>query len=139
MKRMRKAAAFFILSILIFTGCVAKETTPDVLKDGDVIGNGDTCFHFVIEDEKEEQIEVEVKTKEKTVGEALQKLHVISGTEGDYGLYIETVNGVTADYEKDQKYWAFYIDGEYAQQGIDQTKIQPDSTYLLKMETALTE
>ncbi len=41
------------------------------------------------------------------------------GSEGQYGLFINTVNGLTADYDKDHAYWAIYVDGEYAQNGAD--------------------
>ena len=39
---------------------------------------------------------------------------LIAGEDSDYGLYVKTVNGVTVDYDTDGKYWAFYVDGEYA-------------------------
>ena len=139
MKKMKKVVALLLLGVMLVTGCGAAETKSDVLKNGDVIGSGDTSFDFVIVDEEESEIKVEVKTDEETVGDALQKLHVISGTEGDYGLFVDTVNGITADYEKDQVYWAFYIDDEYAQEGISMTKIDPDSTYMMKIEEALAE
>lgn len=42
-----------------------------------------------------------------------------SGTEGEFGLMVETVNGVTADYNADQSYWGFYVNGEYCNSGID--------------------
>lgn len=42
-----------------------------------------------------------------------------SGTESEYGLMVETVNGVTADYNVDQSYWGFYVNDEYCNYGID--------------------
>lgn len=42
-----------------------------------------------------------------------------SGTESEYGLMVETVNGVTADYNVDQSYWGFYVNGTYCNLGID--------------------
>ena len=41
------------------------------------------------------------------------------GTDSDMGLYITTVNGVTADYEKDGAYWSIMVNGEYGQYGAD--------------------
>ena len=73
-------------------------------------------------------------TDEKTVGAALQKLGLIAGDDSEYGLYVKTVNGVTVDYDKDGKYWAFYIDGEYAQTGVDSTDVTAGSTYTFKVE-----
>jgi len=42
-----------------------------------------------------------------------------SGSTSEYGLMVETVNGVTADWNVDQSYWAFYVNGEYCEYGID--------------------
>ena len=61
-------------------------------------------------------------------------LGLISGDESEYGLYVKTVNGVTLDYDKDGKYWAFYVDGEYAATGVDSTDIAAGSTYTFKVE-----
>ncbi|MDD5953930.1 MAG: DUF4430 domain-containing protein [Firmicutes bacterium] len=40
-----------------------------------------------------------------------------------------TVNGITADWDTEKAYWAFYIDGEYAQTGVDATEITAGATY----------
>ena len=56
---------------------------------------------------------------------------LIAGEEGDYGLYVKVVNGITADYDVDQSYWAFYIDGDYAMSGVDTTAITEGVTYQL--------
>lgn len=134
---MKKIVALLLLAVMMLTGCDGKAKNPEILKDGDTIGTGAAAFTFVIEDDQGERITVTVNTDEKTVGDALLKLHVIAGEQGAYGLYVDTVNGVTADYEKDQKYWAFYVDGAYAQEGISMTEINPDSVYMLKMEAAM--
>ena len=46
----------------------------------------------------------------------------------------KTVNGVTVDYDTDGKYWAFYVDGEYAATGVDSTDITAGATYTFKAE-----
>ncbi|MBE6639191.1 MAG: DUF4430 domain-containing protein [Ruminococcaceae bacterium] len=73
-----------------------------------------------------------VKTDKETVGDALMEHGLITGEEGQYGLYIKKVNGITADYDKDGYYWAFYIDGEYAMTGVDGTEISQDAIYKLE-------
>ena len=72
-----------------------------------------------------------VKTDKDTVGEALIEHGLISGEDGAYGLYVKVVNGMTADYDVDQSYWAFYINGEYAMSGVDTTEIVEGTTYRL--------
>ena len=51
--------------------------------------------------------------------------------DGPYGLYILSVNGIVADYNVDQTYWAFYENGEYALSGVDTTEIVPGTLYAL--------
>ena len=43
-------------------------------------------------------------------------------------------NCVTVDYDQDGKYWAFYVDGEYAATGVDSTDITAGATYTFKAE-----
>ena len=73
-----------------------------------------------------------IHTDKKTVGEALLEHKLIDGDEGEFGLYIKKVNGITADFDVDQSYWAFYIDGEYAMTGVDATDIDQDAEYKLE-------
>ena len=77
---------------------------------------------------------ITVKTDKKMVGEALLDEKIVEGDMGDYGLYVKKVNGIVADYDVDQTYWAFYIDGEYAMTGVDVTEIVEGSTYMMKVE-----
>lgn len=56
---------------------------------------------------------------------------LIAGDESDYGLYVTSVNGITADWATENAYWAFYINGEYAQTGVDSTEIVAGTTYEL--------
>lgn len=76
----------------------------------------------------------QITTNKSTVGEALMDEGLLAGEPGPYGLYVKTVNGITLDYDKDGKYWAFYVDGEYGLTGVDETAIQPGSTYCFKPE-----
>ena len=76
----------------------------------------------------------EIATDKQTVGEALLEQGIIAGELSDYGLYVKTVDGLTLDYETDGKYWAFYVDGEYAMTGVDATDITDGSTYAFKPE-----
>ena len=72
-----------------------------------------------------------IHTDKTTVGDALLEHKLIAGEEGEYGLYVKVVNGITADYNVDQSYWLFYINGEYAMNGVDATEIAANTTYRL--------
>ena len=75
-----------------------------------------------------------MNTDKTVVGEALLDTGIIAGEDGDFGLYVKTVNGITADFDVDGTYWAFYINGEYAMTGVDQTDITPGTAYAMKVE-----
>ncbi|MBR4445115.1 MAG: DUF4430 domain-containing protein, partial [Solobacterium sp.] len=47
----------------------------------------------------------------------------------EYGLFINAVNGLTADYDKDGAYWAIYVNGEYGSYGADQQPVTDKDTY----------
>lgn len=99
-----------------------------------ILGEGQTTFGFVVVDKDGNETRFEIHTDKETVGDALLELELISGEVGDYGLYVKTVNGITADYDVDQTYWAFYINGEYAMSGVDSTTIENDAVYSFKVE-----
>ena len=86
----------------------------------------------VVEVEAAEQtVTFTIHTDAETVGAALLEHDLIAGDEGQYGLYVKVVNGMTADYDVDQSYWAFYINGEMAMTGVDMTTICDGDVYKL--------
>jgi hypothetical protein len=58
----------------------------------------------------------------------------VEGSESEYGLYIETVNGLTADYSKDGAYWSIYVNGEYGQYGADSQPVADGDEFSLNYE-----
>lgn len=126
---------------LITTACsddtnanaVSTESTV-TMTDGAVLGEGATAFHFTVVDKDGKEITCEIHTDKTMVGDALLELGLIAGDEGQYGLYVKTVNGLTVDYDKDGKYWAFYENGEYGSAGVDTTKITAGASYAFKVE-----
>ena len=105
-------------------------SSPDIAA---VLGEGDTSFSLTVADADGKETYFVINTDEKTVGDALLKLDLISGDESQYGLYVKEVNGITADYDADGTYWAFYIDGEYASTGVDSTDITDGASYALRV------
>ena len=115
----------------------AAPATADTAAGSDqatVLGQGATEFTFTVVDGDGNETAYEIHTDKQTVGDALQELDLIDGEESEYGLYVKTVNGITVDYDTDGKYWAFYVDGEYAQTGVDSTEIVPGSAYSFRVE-----
>ncbi len=105
-----------------------------ICKDGDTVGKGATSFKLEIVPKDASAVNITVKTDETTVGAALLANEIIAGDDSEYGLYVKCVNGVTADFDVDGTYWAFYINGEYAMTGVDSTDIEDGAAYALKVE-----
>ena len=98
-----------------------------------VVGEGQKQFDFSVIDLEGNVTKFIVKTDKKTVGEALVDAKLIEGEEGPYGLYVKKVNGIVADYDVDQTYWGFLIDGEVAMSGVDTTDIEEGKAYSFKV------
>ncbi len=142
---LKKVLSFLLCMALIAamalfaTGCSDKKTAETVdgttvYADGDVVGEGAKQFTLVIADKDGNETRLEIHTDKDIVGEALLDNQVIAGEDSQYGLYVKTVNGITADFDTDGVYWAFYIDGEYAMTGVDATEITEGVTYSLRVE-----
>lgn len=99
-----------------------------------VLGEGAAVFYFDVTNAVGEKYCFEIHTDKTVVGDALLELKLIAGEEGEFGLYVKEVNGITADYNADGTYWCFYINGEYAMTGVDATNIEDGATYSFKVE-----
>ena len=99
-----------------------------------VLGEGKTTFSFTVVAKDGTEKFYEIHTDQTIVGDALLELSLIAGDTAEYGLYVKTVDGITADYDTDGTYWAFYINGEYAMTGVDTTPITEGETYTFKVE-----
>lgn len=107
---------------LTITGCSNNEIENPA-------GNTQKSFVFKVVDLDGTEKSFDITTEAKTVGEALLNEKLISGTDGDYGLMVDTVNGIKYEYTADGAYWAFLINGEYATTGVDTTEIVDGATY----------
>lgn len=47
-----------------------------------------------------------------------------SGSESEYGLMIEVVNGEKATFTENGAYWSFYVNGEYCNYGIETQPVE---------------
>lgn len=127
---------------LCITGCSSDNDTQNqstaqsspVSDESTVLGEGSTIFTFSVTDKDGNETSFEIHTDKETVGDALLELGLIEGDMGDFGLYVKTVNGITADYDTDQTYWAFYVNDEYAMSGVDSTAVTAGDHYAFKVE-----
>ena len=144
----RKKMLSFILCMVLTvavalctTGCNGGKDTQDpagtgqnTWEDGSVIGEGSREFSLTVTDKDGKETHLTVRTEKETVGEALTEHGVIAGEDSEYGLFVKTVNGLTVDYDADGAYWAFYVNDEYAQTGVDSTAVTEGESYSFKVE-----
>ena len=122
---LKKALSLILCIVLIAamalctTGCSDNKEEPATKKS----------FIFTVVDKDGKETVFNITSEKKTVGEALQDEGLIAGEEGEYGLYVKTVNGMLADHDVDQTYWSFTISGEMAMTGVDQTELVDGTVY----------
>ena len=120
---MKRMISMLLALVMLFAlaACGAKEEAPAEA----------VAFTVVVTDLEGNETTFEYTSDAASVGDALVAEGLVEGHEASYGLYIDSVNGIAADWDKDQTYWAFYINGEYATTGISDTPITADTTYNL--------
>ena len=77
----------------------------------------------------------EIKTNEEFLRGALEQEKLIEGDDGEYGLYIMSVDGETAD-ESIQQWWCVNdAEGNMLPTSVDQTAIQDGDIYEIVLKT----
>jgi hypothetical protein len=120
-----------LMLCLLFAGCQAEPAATGIWADATytedtTFGEGATALTVVVSAE-DKSVTFTIHTDEATVGAALSEVGLVKGANGMYTV----VNGMTADYNVDQTYWAFYENDAYAMTGMDDTAIVADVTYKL--------
>ncbi len=125
------ALVLIVAMALSFSACRNNDSDTNTTTTTQASGEAkkELSFVFKVVDLDGSEKSFDIKTDAKTVGEALLAEKFISGEQGDYGLMVDTVNGVKYDYTADGAYWAFYVNGEYATSGVDTTDIVERTTY----------
>ena len=52
-----------------------------------------------------------------------------SGYEGPYGLTVISINGISADWEKDNAFWCIYVNGEQGNYGVESQTVNDGDTF----------
>lgn len=117
---MKKIIIPIFAALLLFCGCIQKQETAEI-KNITVSVIADTTEDFKIETEK------------NYLGEALKENELIEGEEGQYGLFITSVNGIKAD-EKNEEWWCLTKDNESVMTGVDLTPISDGDNFEITLK-----
>ncbi len=73
-----------------------------------------------------------IKTDAEYLREALDQEQLVAGNETEYGLWVTTVDGETADDAK-QEWWGYTVNGEFAEFGVDQQPVNDGDAYVFTL------
>lgn len=117
----RQAAALLLallLALTVFAGC----------KDSGGAGGEAKSITVTVQHKDGSTKDFAIETAEEMLGPALLHEKLIEGEEGQYGLFVKTVDGETAD-ESSQEWWCLTVDGESATTGVDSTPVVDGGVY----------
>ena len=69
-----------------------------------------------------------INTSAENLRAACEEQNLIAGDESEYGLYVKTVDGETAD-DGAQEWWCLTKNGEMSMTGVDDTMIADGEQY----------
>ena len=124
------------ITLLCFVSCGEKPGTDDLwanalYTENTELGGGEVSVTLEVK-VLDKSVEFVINTDKQYLGDALIEHNLIEGEEGAYGLYVKKVNGIIADFDIDQSYWALKKDGETMMVGVDGAEIANGEHYELE-------
>ena len=127
-KNMKKIIAVIVLLVLIAAAVFAYiGFSPKAIEGGKEISV------TVIHGDGSEKL-FELSTDAESLRDALEPEGIIEGSESEYGLFVITVDGETAD-DSLQQWWCFTKGGESLMTGVDDTMIADGESYEITLTT----
>lgn len=110
-------AAALVIAVAVFALCY--------LFFAPQAANGAKTITIAVTDNQNTTTVYETTTDAQYLRQAMEdtKDLTFQGTEGQYGLMLDTINGLTADWEQDQAWWSIYVNDALANYGIDSQPI----------------
>lgn len=133
-KRTVSKAAALLLAVLMLVGAFAGCGTQAAVKTDSAaaqtneLGSGAKTVTFKAVHEDGTTNTFVLHTDAATLGEALLAEGLIEGSESQYGLFVTTVDGETAD-DANQEWWCLTKGGEEWMYGVDSTEISDGDTF----------
>ena len=85
--------------------------------------------------EDKTQQNYELKTDAEYLKEAAETVLTLDGEDTQYGYTVYAINGVEANFNDGNAYWALYVNGEYGNYGVDSQPVTDGDTYAFVYET----
>lgn len=102
---------------------------------------GNKSITIEVMNDKQERTTYELNTDAEYLRQAMEEAEglTFSGAESEYGMMVDTVNGVKADYNENGAYWGFYVNGDYCNYGIDDQPILDGDVFSIEYTVAVVE
>ena len=120
MEQKQKNTKKILIPVLLLAACLVIFGAAYMLNKPSASA-GEKAFEVTVIDNNGDATNYNGQTDEEYLRGALEELEGLSivGTDGEYGLVVEEVNGIRAVYEKDGAYWSFNVNGTYCNYGVD--------------------
>jgi hypothetical protein len=118
MKNIKKIIMSCIVLAVIAAGMLL---VYNQFKPSSVKGSKEIVAEVILADGSSKSFDI--KTNAEYLREALEQEKLISGKESEYGLFVTTVDGVTAD-ESKQEWWCFTLGGATVNTSVDTTPVK---------------
>lgn len=136
---MKKVILSVVCILVLVVGlCACSATKPEekaediwataMYTENTELGNGEKTISVEVVAE-DKSVTFTIHSSKDTLKDALDEYNLVDGEEGAYGLYVKKVNGITADYDKNQCYWGFYKNDESMNTGVDSVEIADGDRY----------
>lgn len=119
-----------ILAVVALAAVIAVMAGIFVATRPETVAGGKEITVTVVHKDGTEK-DFEYATDAEYLGEVIVSEGLVNGEEGPYGLYFDTVDGETADWNVDQSYWSILIGEEYATVGADGIVLTDGGEYSL--------
>ncbi|MDE6700061.1 MAG: DUF4430 domain-containing protein [Acetatifactor sp.] len=99
---------------------------------------GSKSITIEVVNDRQETTAYQLQTEVEFLRQAMEEAEGLSfsGTESEYGMMVDTVNGLTADYNTDGAYWSFYVNGDYCNYGIDSQPVLDGDIFSIRYTLA---
>lgn len=119
----------FIAAILLFVAVVAffgmyQSFAPQTTE-------GAKAITIQVVDDAQKLTEYSIRTDAEYLIDAMKDTPKLtfSGYESQYGITLTAINGITADWEKDNAYWCVYVNGEMGNYGVSTQPVTDGDTF----------
>lgn len=120
-------AAAVLVVLIAVVGIIYAVTRPETV-------TGEKTITLEVIDAEGSSESFTIETEAEYLRQALEEEGLIAGEESEYGLFVQTVNGITAD-DSQSQWWAFSKDGVMLDTGVDSTPIADGDRFEATLST----